>query len=142
MRCKETATHGKSKTRTYGLWGAMIQRGKGNRAQSYVDLGVTVCDRWLNFEAFLADMGEAPDGHSLERVDNLRGYSPDNCKWIPIEDQWRNRRNTKLYEHRGQMLSIREIADDVGICRATLWHRVAKQGKTLQEAICAGGSGM
>ncbi len=128
-------THGKSGSKAYQLWGAMIQRAKGNRSKSYVDLGVTVCDRWLSFENFLQDMGDPPLGYSLERVDNFKGYSPDNCKWIPKTEQWRNRRNTKLVEFRGRMMSFREIEDEMGWSHGTIYRKTVTQKLPLEQVL-------
>ena len=108
-------THGLTSTKAYQLWGAMIQRAKGNRAKSYTDLGIKVCKRWESFENFYADMGDPPAGYSLERVNNFGDYEPENCKWIPMRDQWRNRRNTRLIAFNGEMLSPREVGERVGM---------------------------
>ncbi len=55
--------------------------------------GITVCDRWLSsFWNFVEDMGERPEGFTLERVDNEKEYSPENCKWASVEENNRNRR--------------------------------------------------
>jgi hypothetical protein len=63
---------------------------------NYAARGITVCDRWRDsFENFLADMGEKPPGLTLERIDNERGYSPDNCKWATYSEQNKNRRPFK-----------------------------------------------
>lgn len=64
--------------------------------QFYGARGIDVDPRWLDFELFLADMGDKPDGLTLERVDNDRGYWPDNCVWDTRLAQSRNRRNNKL----------------------------------------------
>lgn len=131
----QTRTHGMSNTKVYELWTAMIQRARGHRAQSYVERNIGVCERWLRFENFLADMGEPPGPrYSLEREDNDKGYEPGNCVWLPMVEQWRNRSNTTLHDFMGERLSLREIAERSGINRATLWHRVAVQGLSIQAA--------
>jgi hypothetical protein len=64
--------------------------------KNYGGRGIDVDPRWLDFRAFLADMGEKPTGLTLERVDNNRGYWPDNCVWATPLDQARNSRHSKL----------------------------------------------
>lgn len=131
-----TRTHGMSKTKVYELWSAMVQRARGNRAATYVKHGIGVCQDWLEFERFYADMGNPPGpAYSVERIDNDKGYSPSNCKWLPMREQWRNRRNTNLLEFEGKMLSIREIGEITGVNHATLRHRLVVQGMTLERAV-------
>jgi hypothetical protein len=70
-----------------------------NNAQyhDYGGRGITMCAKWLSFENFLADMGERPDGTSIERKDNNIGYYPDNCRWATKSERQRNRRtNVRL----------------------------------------------
>lgn len=90
--------HGMEGTRIYNVWASMLQRCRNpnHRAfHNYGGRGITVCERWYDFRNFLADMGEAPSGMTLERVDNDRGYSPDNCIWASRSDQNRNQRRWK-----------------------------------------------
>jgi hypothetical protein len=58
----------------------------------YGGRGITVCDRWEDFFNFYKDMGDRPEGYSLERIDNNCDYSPDNCKWATIKEQNLNRK--------------------------------------------------
>lgn len=60
--------------------------------KNYGARGITVCERWLDFRNFIADMGECPYMHTLERVDNNKGYEPGNCKWATWQEQYRNKR--------------------------------------------------
>lgn len=67
--------------------------------QRYGARGITVCERWRDFEAFIGDMGKAPsDLHTIDRRDNSLGYSVENCRWATQVEQQRNRTNNKLDE--------------------------------------------
>jgi hypothetical protein len=87
--------HGKSRTPTYQIWCAMRTRCNNPRSTGfpwYGARGIAVCERWNDFAAFLADMGERPSGYSIERLDNDGPYAPSNCEWIPIGAQQKNKR--------------------------------------------------
>lgn len=82
----------------YNSWVAMRQRCANKNHKNYVDYGargITVCDRWKSFLNFLEDMGERPEGMTLDRIDNSKGYSPDNCVWSNQRRQVLNSRNRK-----------------------------------------------
>lgn len=87
--------HGKSRTATYRTWHGMRQRcnnpNRGN-FKNYGGRGITVCDRWDKFENFLADMGERPDGKSIDRIDCNGNYETSNCRWATDHEQRINRR--------------------------------------------------
>ncbi len=83
-----------SRTSTYRIWCAMKQRCLNPNTAAYHRYGgrgITVCERWVTFENFLADMGERPEGLSLERVNNNGNYEPGNCVWATPKMQAANR---------------------------------------------------
>lgn len=131
-------THGKSGTPTYRVWARMKNRCYNKADARYADWGgrgIKVCARWRNsFENFLADMGEKPEGKSLERKKNHLGYSPSNCTWATPSEQGSNRRNSRLLKFRGKTQTLKAWAKAVGLERLTLHVRL-KLGWSLEKAL-------
>lgn len=102
---KRVRKHGKSDTSIYNVWFGMKQRCENQNHTSYKNYGgrgIKVCDRWQNFENFYADMGESyKQGLTIERVENNRNYSPDNCEWVTWKKQNNNRRSNRIINLNG-----------------------------------------
>jgi hypothetical protein len=111
-------------TPTYATWASMKQRCRDPSSigwEHYGGRGISVCERWLtNFANFLEDMGEKPDGYSIERIDVDGNYCPENCKWIPLSDQGKNKRNSVKYNYNGQVVVQAELARMIGIDQGAL----------------------
>ncbi len=111
--------------KTYMAWHYMHRRCEGKTSKekkNYVDRGITICERWHrntgSFENFLLDMGKKPDNASLDRINNNKGYDPDNCRWGSIKDQNDNKRGCIYYSHNGKTLTIARWAERWGITRS------------------------
>lgn len=113
------ATHGRTGTPEHNAWLNLRHR-KG----PYYD-GVEVCSRWESFESFLKDMGAKPAGkRTIDRIDNTKGYEPDNCRWATYAEQARNRRSTRFVVLFGVKKCLKDWAIEAGINYRTLQWRL------------------
>lgn len=95
------ATRGRTFTPEYSTWTNMLARCRDVRRRDfkhYGGRGIRVCHRWKKFKNFLADMGPRPAKHTIERKDVNKGYTPENCVWLPRAQQNRNKRNSRKRE--------------------------------------------
>ena len=113
--CKQKAsqTHGETKTRLFRIWtGAKSRCTMGNKdAPNYYDRGIRVCDEWKQDFAAFRDWALAKgykEGLSLDRIDNQKGYSPDNCRWATDDEQHQNTSRTKL--NAGLVFEMRKLS--------------------------------
>lgn len=124
-------------TPTYHSWAGMKARCLNPLHRAYRDYGgrgITVCDRWLSFDNFLADMGEKPTGLSIDRIDLNGSYFPGNCRWATTSQQSRNKRNNRIITSEGESRTIAEWSELLSIHPATISDRL-QQGRSDAEAI-------
>src|SRR6185437_3757507 len=96
--------------------------------------GIYVCDEWRkSFLAFLADMGDPPDGKSLDRIDNRGPYAPSNCRWATYAEQSRNRSDSRIFEYDGTQLCLSDWAVRIGIGEAALRARLSRGWQRSEE---------
>ena len=131
--------HGMSRAPTYKSWQHMLERCHNQKSQDYHRYGargIKVCDRWKKFENFYEDMGEKPEGLTLERKDNSKGYFLNNCKWATRKEQARNRRNNHNITYRGETKTLAEWAEQYGIDQVALRKRLIR-GWDIERALQA-----
>lgn len=121
----------------YVTWQQMKGRCENPRHHKYAAYGargITVCERWQDFWAFVADMGPKPPRHTLEREDNQGGYDPFNCKWAPAKVQQNNKRSSRTVTHDGETRTIGEWATHLKIPYGILWRRL-RDGWSMDRII-------
>lgn len=135
LASKKNTKHGMASTPTYKSWHAMIQRtqGKGGH-ESYPLRGISVCEEWLSFEAFFADMGLRPKDKTLDRIDNSKGYSKDNCRWATNKEQHNNKDWTRYVVVDGEKMALMFACEKYGIGISCARHRLAR-GMTHEQTF-------
>lgn len=127
------------KSKTYGVWSAMLERCYTPTSKSYPDYGgrgITVCPDWrYSFEAFLKDMGESPEGMFIDRIDNDEGYSSDNCRWVTRQENNSNRRNTLKVSYNGEVITLPALAEITGFDYFALRHQIVRRGLSAEHAV-------
>lgn len=130
MKYDSAIKHGLSKVPEYQIWKAMKARCYNQNHKNYADYGgrgITVCEKWKNdFAAFYTDMGKRPTrAHSIDRIDNDKGYAQGNCRWSSQKEQTSNTRRTVTVQIGGAVKLVSEIEQETGIKSSTLYHRIA-----------------
>jgi hypothetical protein len=136
-------THGHSTsrqlTKVYVTWRHMLQRCNNTRHKDYKNYGgrgIKVCERWLDFENFFADMGQRPVGKTIDRKDNNKGYYKKNCCWATPIKQANNRRSNRLIVYQGQKITLSEAIEysECGTDYDTVWARLSR-GWSVEKAL-------
>ena len=119
--------HRLSLTPLYSIWKHMRQRCQNPNNKDYRyygGRGIRICERWQHFPNFLEDMGERPEGKSLDRIDNSGPYSPENCRWVSHILQMNNMRRNWRYQGKTQ----RQWGEILGITDTAVCMRFKKYG--------------
>ena len=125
---------------THNTWGAMLDRCRNPNHAAYPYYGrrgIRVCERWLDFTSFLADMGARPDGMTIERIDNNGNYEPGNCRWVAQSEQSKNTRANIQLTFNGRTMIASEWAKETGIRPGTIRYRV-KTGSPVERILSVG----
>ncbi len=125
---------------TYSSWEGLLARCRDANDIGYARYGgrgIRVCDRWSDFALFLADMGERPDGRSIDRIDTNGDYCPENCRWATKLEQANNTRANVFVVVDGESMTFAQASRQTGIPYGTLQGRVMR-GRTHQEAVDKG----
>lgn len=96
---------------------------------------MSVCEDWHKFELFVLDMGIRPEGKTLDRIDNAKGYTVDNCKWSTPKQQAENRRSNKYVEFKGEKMTYSEFGRRIGIDRRDVRYMIGIKKMTVDEVI-------
>lgn len=118
MSSVRNTKHGLHGTRAYKIWNSVKRRCLDPRSASYAQYGargITMWDEWANDPArFVADIGQPPSlNHTLDRIDNSRGYEPGNVRWATPVEQANNKTNNRRVTYRGKSYTISELAREV-----------------------------
>lgn len=133
------STHGMSDTRIYHEWLSMRRRCRnpnGRFAACYYLKGIRVCEEWDNdFVAFYdwAMANGYADDLTIDRIDNSKGYSPENCRWVPMADQQKNKTNTVYVEYKGEMWCLRTLCIALGVSYNRAYNRYRKAKRRNEE---------
>jgi len=121
----------------YKSWSNMLSRcnnPKSTGYEYYGGRGIKVCEEWGSLKKFVEDMGERPEGYSIDRIDVDGDYERGNCRWASWRTQSTNRTNNHYISHKGICKTVSEWADDIGIPQNTLLYRI-RRGWSKEEYL-------
>lgn len=139
LRDRKGTTFNGIHQREYRSWSAMKQRcyyAKHNEYHRYGGRGISMCDSWReSFSNFYADMGNCPDGFSIDRIDNNGDYCPSNCKWSGAVEQSSNTSRNVNVEYEGRAFTLKQLAAHIGVNYYRLHAYYRRRRLPLEDSI-------
>lgn len=137
---KKKSTHGESLNRslTYKSWCSMMTRSEWGchpTAKNYKDKGIRVCERWHNYLNFLHDMGDRKKGTSIDRIDNSKGYYPENCRWATRHEQAMNKTTTIKILINGKVVKLYDFCKERNLSYKAILSRAWRRNKDYVLAL-------
>lgn len=123
---------------SYYSWSAFRNRCNNDKVYNYAKYGgsgMTYDSRWDSYDIFLEDMGQRPDGKTLDRIDNTKGYCKENCRWATPSEQQSNRSCTLWIEYNGEIKTAKEWATHLGLAPGAVWNRIKLLGWDIEKAV-------
>lgn len=126
----------------YCSWVGIRRRANGkcfdeNDRHKHIYANITVdkdWEKWENYKDWALSNGWKP-GLTIDRIDNDKGYSPENCRWVTIAENNRNKKNVKKYLYCGELLTLGQIAERNNVDRACFCNRVRNLGWSIEKAL-------
>lgn len=126
------------RTGAYKSWASMMTRcewAASKNWQHYGAKGIRVCEKWRDFSGFYEDMGDRPDGCSIDRIDGSKGYEPGNCRWATREQQNLNTSRTIKVVYRGELVTVDSLCRSLGLSKAAVRARASRRGNDYVSAL-------
>lgn len=139
LHVESITRHGLSRSPEYRAWGKMKDRCLNESCKAYKDYGgrgIKISSDWMSFEKFFSDIGKRPSSQfSIERIDNNKGYSRENCRWATKLAQMNNTRRNVTVRYNGSDYTVAQLSRETGVNRNTLDYRIFKLGMTAEQAV-------
>lgn len=130
--------HGATGTTIYIAWKAIKRRchnANNDKYKDYGGRGITVCDKWLTFNGFYEDMGDQPEGHTIDRIDVNGNYCKENCRWATREQQDNNKRNSVKITYNNKTQTVTQWSKELGVTKDYLRGRLIRSNYSVNEVI-------